>query len=75
MSIGLFVINENECINKKTYIEYSEYKKMNKSDKLKFLSIYVKNNDLLSFIDKNLMNIISIIGALATFVFGFISLL
>ena len=56
-------------------IKYDEYKKFSKSDKIYYFDLYVKNNKILYFIDKNKFNIISIIGAIATLVFGFISLL
>ena len=50
-------------------------KKMTKSDKLYHFESYIKNNKILSFIDNNKINIISVIGVIATFIFGFISVL
>ena len=60
---------------KTTYVNYDEYKEMNKSDKLHYFESYIKNNKILSFIDNNKINIISVIGVIATFIFGFISIL
>ena len=60
---------------KTTYVNYDEYKEMNKSDKLCYFESYIKNNKILSFIDSNKINIISVIGVIATFIFGFISIL
>ena len=60
---------------KTTYVNYDEYKAMNKSDKLNYFESYIKNNKILSFIDNNKINIISVIGVIATFIFGFISIL
>ena len=60
---------------KTTYVNYDEYKEMNKSDKLHYFESYIKNNKILSFIDDNKINIISVIGVIATFIFGFISIL
>jgi len=72
---GNFYFNERcESYLKTIYIEYDEYKKMDKDNKLYYFDLYVKNNKILSYIDKNKMNIISIIGIIATFVFGFISI-
>ena len=51
---------------KTTYVNYDEYKEMNKSDKLHYFESYIKNNKI---------NIISVIGVIATFIFGFISIL
>ena len=45
---------------------------MTKSDKLCYFESYIKNNKILSFIDNN---IIFVIGVIATFIFGFISIL
>lgn len=60
---------------KTTHVNYDEYKEMNKSDKLYYFESYIKNNKILSFIDNNKINIISVIGVIATFIFGFISIL
>ena len=60
---------------KTTYVSYDEYKEMNKSDKLYYFESYIKNDKILSFIDNNKINIISVIGVIATFIFGFISVL
>lgn len=60
---------------KTTYVNYDEYKEMTKSDKLYHFESYIKNNKILSFIDNNKINIISVIGVIATFIFGFISVL
>ena len=51
---------------KTTYANYHEYKEMTKSDKLYYFESYIKNNKI---------NIISVIGVIATFIFGFISIL
>ena len=51
---------------KTTYVNYDEYKEMNKSDKLNYFESYIKNNKI---------NIISAIGVITTFIFGFISIL
>ena len=51
---------------KTTYVNYDEYKEMNKSDKLHYFESYIKNNKI---------SIISVIGVIATFIFGFISIL
>ena len=48
---------------------------MNKADKLYYFDAYVKHNKILNMIDSNKWNIISIIGIIATFIFGFISIL
>ena len=48
---------------------------MTKSDKLYYFESYIKNNKMLSFIDNNKINIISVIGVIATFIFGIISIL
>ena len=47
---------------KTTYVNYDEYKEMTKSDKLYYFESYIKNNKILSFIDNNKINIISVIG-------------
>lgn len=60
---------------KTTYVNYDEYKEMTKSDKLYYFESYIKNDKILSFIDNNKINIISAIGVIATFIFGFISIL
>ena len=60
---------------KTTYVNYNEYKEMTKSDKLYYFESYIKNDKILSFIDNNKINIISVIGVIATFIFGFISIL
>ena len=60
---------------KTTYVNYDEYKEMNKSDKLHYFESYIKNDKILSFIDNNKINIISVIGVIATFIFGFLSIL
>ena len=60
---------------KTIYVNYDEYKKMTKSDKLYYFESYIKNDKILSFIDNNKINIISVIGVIATFIFGFISIL
>ena len=51
---------------KTIYVNYYEYKEMNKSDKLHYFESYIKNNKI---------NIISVICVIATFIFGFISIL
>ena len=51
---------------KTTYVNYDEYKEMTKSDKLCYFESYIKNNKI---------NIISVIGVITTFIFGFISIL
>ena len=51
---------------KTTCVNYNEYKEMNKSDKLHYFESYIKNNKI---------SIISVIGVIATFIFGFISIL
>ncbi len=60
---------------KTTYVNYDEYKEMTKSDKLYYFESYIKNNKILSFINNNKINIISVIGFIATLIFGFISIL
>ena len=60
---------------KTIYVNYDEYKEMTKRDKLYYFESYIKNNKILSFIDNNKNNIISVIGVIATFIFGFISIL
>ena len=60
---------------KTIYVNYDEYKKMTKSDKLYYFESYIKNDKILSFVDNNKINIISVIGVIATFIFGFISIL
>ena len=60
---------------KKTYDNYNEYKEMTKSDKLYYFELYINNDKILSFVDNNKINIISVIGVIATFIFGFISIL
>ena len=60
---------------KTIYVNYDEYKEMTKSDKLYHFESYINNNKILSFIDNNKINIISVIGVIATFIFGFISIL
>lgn len=57
---------------KTIYVSYSEYKKMTKNDKLCYLDSYIKNNKVLSYMNNNMISIISII---ATFIFGVISIL
>lgn len=67
--------NSKEASLKATYVTYDEYKHMNKADKLYYFDAYVKHNKILNMIDSNKWNIISIIGIIATFIFGFISIL
>lgn len=75
MGVGLFVITNYECYDKKTYIEYDEYKRLNRESKLKYLSLYIKNNKVLSFIDKNMMKIISSAGSIVGIIYKIINLL
>ena len=48
MGVGLFVITNHKCYDKKTYIEYDEYKRLDRESKLKYLSLYIKNNKVIS---------------------------
>lgn len=76
MTIGNLSFTESFMLYlKTTYVNYDEYKKMTKSDKLYYFESYIKNDKILSFIDNNKINIISVIGVIATFIFGFISIL
>lgn len=75
MGLGLFVITNYECYDRKTYIEYDEYKRLNRESKLKYLSLYIKNNKVLSFIDKNIMKIISSAGSIVSIIYKIINLL
>lgn len=76
MTIGNLSFTEPSmlCL-KTTYANYNEYKEMTKSDKLYYFESYIKNDKILSFVDNNKINIISVIGVIATFIFGFISIL
>lgn len=75
MGLGLFVITNYECYDRKTYIEYDEYKRLNRESKLKYLSLYIKNNKVLSFIDKNMTKIISSTGSIVSIIYKIINLL
>lgn len=51
---------------KTIYVNYDEYKKMTKSDKLYHFESYIKNNKILSFINNNIISVIGIIiGAIS----------
>ena len=65
--------NHSHC--KTIYITYNDYKKMTKCDKLYYFRLYINSNKILSFIDNNKINIITVIGVMSTFIFGFISIL
>ena len=66
--------NKNESYLNTTYVSYDEYKEMSKQDKLYYFNSFIKNNKILSIIDNNKINIISIISFISTLIFGFISL-
>ena len=66
MTFGGSFAEPHKSYLKTTYVNYDEYKEMNKSDKLHYFESYIKNNKI---------NIISVIGVIATFIFGFISIL
>ncbi len=75
-TIGNLSFTESSMLYlKTTYVNYNEYKEMTKSDKLYYFESYIKNDKILSFVDNNKINIISVIGVIATFIFGFISIL